>query len=176
MVCPYLKNKGSAVRFCLWPQGFKQIKYFCHKNCNKTSRQTLVIANKVIYSIYEETLYTTQYLESHFFYLAWFKATLELCWWKRSCNLFSWSSSNFFPGIGIPSFFYVSIPEVFKSNSSVYKNRLKWSVVISMVGLIGNEFIAKYTPGRGVFDWNDILWTLIGGSLFILVNKLVEKE
>ena len=19
MVCPYLKNKGSAVRFCLWP-------------------------------------------------------------------------------------------------------------------------------------------------------------
>ena len=20
MVCPYLKNKGSAVRFCLWPQ------------------------------------------------------------------------------------------------------------------------------------------------------------
>ena len=51
-----------------------------------------------------------------------------------------------------------------------------WSVVISMVGLIGNEFIAKYTPGRGVFDWNDILWTLIGGSLFILVNKLIEKE
>ena len=45
-----------------------------------------------------------------------------------------------------------------------------------MVGLIGNEFIAKYTPGRGVFDWNDILWTLIGGSLFILVNKLVEKN
>ena len=45
-----------------------------------------------------------------------------------------------------------------------------------MVGLIGNEFIAKYTPGRGVFDWNDILWTLIGGSLFILVNKLVEKR
>ena len=44
-----------------------------------------------------------------------------------------------------------------------------------MVGLIGNEFIAKYTPGRGVFDWNDILWTLIGGSLFILVNKLVER-
>ena len=22
MVCPYLKNKGSAVRFCLWPLGF----------------------------------------------------------------------------------------------------------------------------------------------------------
>ena len=42
-----------------------------------------------------------------------------------------------------------------------------------MVGLIGNEFIANTLR---VFDWNDILWTLIGGSLFILVNKLVEKE
>ena len=47
---------------------------------------------------------------------------------------------NFFPGIGIPSFFYVSIPEVFKSNSSVYKNKLKWSVVISMVGLIAVSY------------------------------------
>ena len=26
MVCPYLKNKGSAVRFCLWPQVINKIK------------------------------------------------------------------------------------------------------------------------------------------------------
>ena len=26
MVCLYLKNKGSAVRFCLWPQNEKLIK------------------------------------------------------------------------------------------------------------------------------------------------------
>ena len=25
-----------------------------------------------------------------------------------------------------------------------------------MIGLIGNEFITIYTPGRGVFDWNGL--------------------
>ena len=117
---------------------------------------------------------TTQYLESHFFLFGLVQSYIRP----------SYVGGNdlviYFLGVApirhTKFFFYVSIPEVFKSNSSVYKNRLKWSVVISMVGLIGNEFIAKYTPGRGVFDWNDILWTLIGGSLFILVNKLVEKE
>ena len=69
---------------------------------------------------------------------------------------------NFLPGIGLPSMFYVTIPEIFKPNTSIYRNRLKWSIIISMIGLIGNEFITIYTPGRGVFDWNDIVWTIIG--------------
>ena len=66
------------------------------------------------------------------------------------------------PGIGLPSLFYVTIPEIFKPNTSIYRNRLKWSIIISMIGLIGNEFITIYTPGRGVFDWNDVVWTIIG--------------
>ena len=69
---------------------------------------------------------------------------------------------NFLPGIGLPSMFYVTIPEIFKLNTSFYRNRLKWSIIISMTGLIGNEFITIYTPGRGVFDWNDIIWKLLG--------------
>ena len=56
--------------------------------------------------------------------------------------------------------FYVIIPETFKPNTSIYRNRLKWSTIISMIGLIGNEFITIYTPGRGVFDWNDVVWTV----------------
>ena len=40
---------------------------------------------------------------------------------------------NFFPGIGLPSMFYVTIPEIFKPNSSIYRNRLKWSIIISMM-------------------------------------------
>ena len=74
---------------------------------------------------------------------------------------------NFLPGIGLPALLYVVIPEVSKPNSSLFKNRLYWSVGISILGLIANEFITIFTPGRGVFDWNDILWTIIGAGLFI---------
>ena len=78
---------------------------------------------------------------------------------------------NFLPGIGLPSLFYVTIPEIFKPNTSIYRNRLKWSIIISMIGLIGNEFITIYTPGRGVFDWNDVVWTIIGGIFFIFYTE-----
>ena len=67
------------------------------------------------------------------------------------------------------------IPEVSKPNSSLFKNRLYWSVGISILGLIANEFITIFTPGRGVFDWNDILWTIIGACLFTLTHKKFSK-
>ena len=81
---------------------------------------------------------------------------------------------NFLPGIGLPSLFYVIIPEVFKPNSLFYKERLKLSIYISMIGLICNEFITIFTPGRGIFDWNDILWTLIGGVLFLIIHRKIR--
>ena len=80
---------------------------------------------------------------------------------------------NFLPGIGLPSFFYVIIPELFKPHSFFFKERLKLSIYISMFGLICNEFITIFTPGRGIFDWNDILWTFIGGGLFLIINRKV---
>ena len=83
---------------------------------------------------------------------------------------------NFLPGIGLPSIFYVIIPEIFKSNTSIYRNRLKWSIIISMIGLIGNEFITIYTPGRGVFDWNDIVWTIIGGIVFYFLHITIQNN
>ena len=82
---------------------------------------------------------------------------------------------NFLPGIGLPALLYVVIPEVSKPNSSLFKNRLYWSVGISILGLIANEFITIFTPGRGVFDWNDILWTIIGACLFTLTHKKFSK-
>ena len=78
---------------------------------------------------------------------------------------------NFLPGIGLPALLYVVIPEVSKPNSSLFKNRLYWSAGISISGLIANEFITIFTPGRGVFDWNDILWTIIGAGLFTLIHR-----
>ena len=75
-----------------------------------------------------------------------------------------------------PSMFYVTIPEIFKHNTSIYRNRLKWSIIISMIGLIGNEFITIYTPGRGVFDWNDIVWTIIGGIVFCFLHITIQNN
>ena len=82
---------------------------------------------------------------------------------------------NFLPAIGLPALFYVIIPELFSPETFIRKNTLGCSIGIAMVGLIGNEVITIYTPGRGVFDWNDILWTLIGGLIFIVIRTLVEK-
>ena len=45
-----------------------------------------------------------------------------------------------------------------------------------MIGLIGNEFITIYTPGRGVFDWNDIVWTIIGGIAFYFLHITIQNN
>jgi len=78
---------------------------------------------------------------------------------------------NFLPGIGLPALLYVVIPEVFNPNTSLSKNRFYWSVAISVAGLVGNEVITIFTPGRSVFDWSDILWILIGTGLFVLIRR-----
>ena len=70
---------------------------------------------------------------------------------------------------------YVTIPEIFKPNTSIYRNRLKLSIIVSMIGLIGNEFITIYTPGRGVFDWNDVIWTIIGGIVFGFLHRRIQN-
>ena len=43
-----------------------------------------------------------------------------------------------------------------------------------MIGLIGNEFITIYTPGRGVFDWNDVVWTIIGDNSFYFLHRRIQ--
>jgi hypothetical protein len=81
---------------------------------------------------------------------------------------------NFLPGIGLPALLYVVIQEVSNPNSSLFRNRFYWSVGISISGLIANELITIFTPG-GVFDRNDILWTIIGACLFILIHRKFSK-
>lgn len=75
---------------------------------------------------------------------------------------------NFFPAIGIPALFVVIIPSFISQ-----KRRKKWQPTrlhltanaISQSGLISWEFIQIATR-HGRFDWNDILWTVLGGVLF----------
>ena len=45
MVCPYLKNKGSAVRFCLWPP----IKHWLFQRAERMPRLIVPIIAPHIY-------------------------------------------------------------------------------------------------------------------------------
>lgn len=75
---------------------------------------------------------------------------------------------NFFPAIGIPALFVIVIPELKQTNKWLNKNRHITANLISITGLIGWEFI-QTTSTILHFDWNDVLWTLIGAFVFQLI-------
>ncbi len=84
---------------------------------------------------------------------------------------------NFFPAIGIPALFVLLIPYVLKKNYSgtwLYKKRHLSANLISVIGLIGWEFIQ--VAGKLRFDWNDILWTLIAAFLFHFIWLLSPQK
>ena len=78
---------------------------------------------------------------------------------------------NFFPSIGIPALFVVVIPFFDKRNITrryMNEDRHITANVISLIGLVTWEFLQLYTS-NGNFDWNDILWTIIGAIIFHLL-------
>jgi len=84
---------------------------------------------------------------------------------------------NFFPAIGIPALFVLIIPYVFKKKNSgtwFYEKRQLSANLISVIGLVGWEFIQL--TGKLRFDWNDILWTLIGALLFHFIWILSPQK
>jgi hypothetical protein len=84
---------------------------------------------------------------------------------------------NFFPAIGIPALFVLLIPYVLKKKylgTWLYKKRHLSANLISVIGLVGWEFIQ--VSGKLRFDWNDILWTLIAAFLFHLIWLLSPQK
>jgi hypothetical protein len=78
---------------------------------------------------------------------------------------------NFFPAIGIPAFFVVLIPAVTQKNRTnkwLNENRHITANIISLIGLISWEFV-QMNGSRLRFDWNDVLWTIIGAFIFQLL-------
>ncbi len=81
---------------------------------------------------------------------------------------------NFLPRLGVPAALSMLLPEMFGRSGFWTLHKGTLSLGISMVGLIGWEFFQRYTP-RGTFDWNDILWTLLGGLCFWLLYRLLAR-
>ena len=75
---------------------------------------------------------------------------------------------NFFPGIGIPALFVALIPQMNPTNKWLNEKTHIAANIISLTGLISWEFIQTISKGLH-FDWNDILWTLIGAFVFQLI-------
>lgn len=79
---------------------------------------------------------------------------------------------NFFPAVGIPSLFMVLLPILFSGNisSTFIMKRHLTSNLISVTGLICWEVLQ--VTGKLVFDWHDILWTILGAILFHIIWTL----
>jgi hypothetical protein len=75
---------------------------------------------------------------------------------------------NFFPGIGLPALFVVLIPQMKQTGKWFNEKKHITANLISLAGLISWEFLQTQST-RGHFDWNDVLWTLIGAFVFQLI-------
>lgn len=80
---------------------------------------------------------------------------------------------NFLPAIGMPCILVLIIKELKGKSNNEYLLKKKHILVIliSQLGLIAWEFQQIIAP-HGTFDWNDILWTIIGGIIFFLIWKV----
>jgi glycopeptide antibiotics resistance protein len=82
---------------------------------------------------------------------------------------------NFLPGIGLAAALYVFMAEgVFpvEKVTGHQTNYAKSAFLISTIGLIAWEFVQIIAP-RGTFDWNDVLFTLLGGVCFLILYKII---
>jgi hypothetical protein len=82
---------------------------------------------------------------------------------------------NFFPAIGIPALFVVFMMQLKSDNQWLNKKRFITANVISIIGLVGWEFI-QTSSKKLHFDWNDVLWTFIGAGIFQLIWVLTPQR
>ena len=82
---------------------------------------------------------------------------------------------NFFPSIGIPALLIVLIPQMKQTSKWLNKNKHITANLISVTGLLSWEFIQAGSR-KLHFDWNDILWTLIGACVFQLIWTITPNK
>jgi glycopeptide antibiotics resistance protein len=81
----------------------------------------------------------------------------------------------FFPAIGIPALFLILIPQLRRTNKWLNKKVHLTANIISITGLISWELI-QLNSTKLLFDWNDIVWTLIGALVFHLIFIFIPKS
>jgi hypothetical protein len=82
---------------------------------------------------------------------------------------------NFFPAIGIPSLFLILIPGLQPKNKWLKDKKHIAANLISLTCLISWEFI-QISSTKLHFDWNDVVWTLIGAFIFHLIFIFIPKS
>ncbi len=90
-------------------------------------------------------------------------------------NYFLGVAPNFFPAIGIPALFLILIPQLRQTNKWLNKKVHLTANIISLTGLISWELI-QLNSTKLNFDWNDIVWTLIGAFVFHLIFIFIPKS
>ena len=78
---------------------------------------------------------------------------------------------NFFPAIGIPALFVIIIQQFKRTNKWFKEKKHITANLISITGLVSWEFL-QVTSTKLHFDWNDVLWTLIGAFIFQFIWTL----
>lgn len=83
---------------------------------------------------------------------------------------------NFLPAIGMPCVLYAMIPELIQKPTSIWLTKKAYISVFlfTQLGLIVWEIQQIWAP-NGTFDWNDILWTIIGGIVFLAFWRLISN-
>ena len=82
---------------------------------------------------------------------------------------------NFFPSIGMPALFVTLIPQMKQTSKWFNEKKHITANIISIIGLVSWEFLQPMTK-RGQFDWNDVLWTLIGAIVFQIIWTMTPSK
>jgi hypothetical protein len=115
-----------------------------------------------------------------YYWLAWFAATTLAYQYVQDSLRPGYTGSNpsvkyllgvapnFFPAVGLPALFVVLLPYIITglSKLSLLLRYPPYTAnLISLSGLLVWEFAQTFSS-RGHFDWNDVLFTLLGGLVF----------
>lgn len=125
-----------------------------------------------------------------YYWLAWFAATtlayqyvqdsLRPCYTGSdpSVKYLLGVAPNFFPGVGLPALFLVLLPHLVQPGSTtplLLRYPHYTANLISLFGLLAWEFTQSFSS-KGHFDWNDVLFTLLGGLLFQGIWKVSPQK